>query len=290
MPVGSARSSLGGTAVLMACACGAASSSAKLVALAGLGATTTLIHPAFAAIGAGLVLFGLWHTRRRSAGIAAGAFVVLAAAALLTPPTVMTVRGMDDMHPGPGLPWSSLQMLGAALYVLAGIILAYAFWTAYPSRKPSASATAIGGMVLSTGCTACCMVTGAVAGMAVTFGASATYFETLPVVFWTGLTVAAIGLYRLAGWRPVGWVLLGGLITPAGKIAYRLYPQALDLSGLWKVGGVDLVFIPKYLTYFAGAAVILYGFAVAFRAARVTSSATAWVPAEDAVPEVVGAD
>lgn len=287
MAMDPSRSSLGGTAVLMGCACGASSGVAGLAALAGVGATSALIQPVFAAVGAVLVLYGLWHTRRQSAAIAAVALVIIAVAAVLTPPSAMTVRG-DPMSPGhPGLPWNGVQMFGAVLYVLGGAVLAYAFWRAFPSPRPSASATAMGGMVLATGCTACCMVTGAVAGMAVTLGTTAVFVETMPIVFWTGLAVVAAGLYRLGGWRAAIWVVLGGLITPGGKIAYKLLPASLDLSGLWRIGGVDLVFIPKYFTYVAGPLVVLYGFAVAYRLARVRESA--WVPVESATSSAVPA-
>ncbi|MGI8496337.1 MAG: hypothetical protein ACR2OG_01970 [Gemmatimonadaceae bacterium] len=275
MGVSSTRSSVGGTAVLMACACGAAGSSVKLIALAGLATTTAFIHPLFLSTGATLVLYGLWRARRQSAGLAAVAFAVLAIAAVITPPSAMTTRGDGMEHGHPGLPWGGLQLIGAVLYLLSGAILALAFWRAYPSPKPAASATAMGGMVLATGCTACCMVTGAIAGMAMTMGVSALYVETMPVVFWTGLAAVAIGLFRLGGWRPVVLVVLGGLVTPAGKIAYELYPAALNLTGLWRVGGVDMAFIPKYFSYFIGAGLILYGFVVAYRRAQMNEAGSA---------------
>lgn len=41
------RSALGGTAILMACACGIAANRAKLLAMAGVGATVTMLHPVF---------------------------------------------------------------------------------------------------------------------------------------------------------------------------------------------------------------------------------------------------
>jgi hypothetical protein len=285
MALQATRSTIGGTSVLMA------GSTAKLVALMGLSVTSAIIHPAFVAVGVALMLYGLWRTNRQSALVAAAAFGVLSIAALLTPASVMTTGAMsgESMHTHAGLPWNGAQMVGAALYLVGGVTLAYALWRAYPSPKPTASATAMGGMVLATGCTACCMVTGAVAGMAITFGVTARYVETLPFVFWTGLTITAIGLYRLAGWRPMLFVLLGGLITPAGKIAYRLLPPALDLGGIWRVHGVDMVFVPKYFTYFAGALVILYGFVVAYRAATATEAVPVRV-APSTAEEPIGAD
>jgi hypothetical protein len=246
-----ARSTLGGTAVVMACACGAAANSAKLVALAGVGASTKLVHPIFLGVGAGLIVYGLWRIARTSAYLALAAFAVLAVAALLTPPTVMTTKA---------LPWSAVQMGGAGLYLLAAAMLGYAFWRAFPSPKPDASAMAIGGATLATGCT-CCMVTGAAAGMAVTAGASAAHFESMPLIFWTGLALVAAGLFRLGGVRPVIWVAAGGLIV-------RYAPELLRRTGDWMVAGVNLRFIPNYLLYLTGAAVILYGFVVAYEIAR----------------------
>jgi hypothetical protein len=250
-----ARSALGGTSILMACACGAASNSVKLLALAGLTTTTALVHPALLGIGAGLIVYGLWRTARPSAYLALAAFGVLAAAALITPAGVMTVPH-DTMWHGRGLPWNGTQMAGAALYVVAATLLGYAFWRAFPSRKPAASAAAIGGAALATGCT-CCMVTGAVAGMAVTAGASAAYFESMPILFWVGLGVVAAGLYRLGGIRAAAWVPLGGLIVRLG----------FSIDAKWPVGDANLTFVPKYLIYLAGTAVIMYGFAVAYRTA-----------------------
>lgn len=245
------HSVLGGTAVVMACACGAAANSAKLVALTGVGASTKVVHPIFLAVGAGLILYGLWRIAKPSAYLALVAFPILAIAAFLTPPTVMTTKA---------LPWNGVQMGGAALYLVAAAILAYAFWRAFPSPKPDASATAIGGAAFATGCT-CCMVTGAVSGMAVTAGASAAHFESMPLIFWTGLALVALGLFRLGGVRPVIWVAAGGLIV-------RYAPELLKLTGDWMVAGVNLRFIPHYLLYLTGAAVILYGFVVAYETAR----------------------
>ena len=236
---------------MMACACGAAANSAKLVALAGVGASTKMVHPIFLGIGAALIVYGLWRTARASAYLALAAFGVLSVAAFFTPPSIMTTKA---------LPWNGAQMGGAALYLLAAAVLAYAFWRAFPSPKPAASATAIGGAALATGCT-CCMVTGAVAGMAVTAGASAAHFESMPLIFWTGLAVVAVGLARLGGLRPILWLAAGGLIV-------RYAPELLKLTGDWMVAGVNLRFIPNYLVYLAGATVILFSFVVAYETAR----------------------
>lgn len=250
------RAALGGTAVLMACACGTAANTVKLLALGEIGATTTLVHPIFLGVGAALVSYGLWRTSKHSGALALVAFAVLAGAAVLTPPRVMSTKA---------LPWDVTHVAGAALYLVAAVLLAYAFWRAFPSRRPAASGTAMGGVVLATGCS-CCMVTGALAGLAVTAGGSAGVWEQSPVLFWTGLAIVAAGLFRLGGVRAAIWVPVGGAIIRYG-------PELLKLTGDWMMGGVNLRFAPAYLVTIAGAATLLYGFVVAYRtpASQVTT-------------------
>ena len=256
------RTALGGTAILMACACGAATNSAKLVALSGLGATTRAVHPIFVAIAAGLIITGLWRTMASAGRLALGAFGLLALAAAITPPTVMTQSAM---------PWSPVQLVGAGLYILAAGFLGYAFFNAFPSPKPSASAGAIGGAALATGC-GCCMVTGAVAGMAATAGADPTFVQPSTVLHYTGLAMVAVGLVWLGGWRAAIWVPLAALLIDAG-------PKALKLTGDWLVAGVNLRFIPSYLITVAGGGVLMFGFATAHRLAAVRTREAPWAPA-----------
>jgi hypothetical protein len=253
------RAALGGTAVLMACACGTATASANLMMMAGVGATTTLMHPIFFAVAAGLIVYGLWRTAKPSGYLALAAFGVLAAAAALTPPRVMSSKAM---------PWNEVQMMGAGLYLVSAALLGYAFWRAFPSPKPAASGTAIGGVALATGCT-CCVVTGAVAGLGATGGASVV--QSTPLLFWTGLAIVAVGLYRLGGMRAAVWVPAGGLVVEYG-------PELLKLTGDWIVGGANLRAFPSYLISIAGAGLILYGFVVAYGAARSQKEQRAFVP------------
>lgn len=243
-----AQSALGGTAVVMSCACAASVSTAQVVALAGIGATSLLVHPLFLGVGAVLIVGGLWRVARRSAYLAAGAFAVLAVAATLTPPLVMSSKLV---------PWSTSQMIGGALYVVVAAMLGYAFWRAFPSSNPGAAGTAIGGAALATGCS-CCMVTGAVAGMAVTAGGSSALFQASPLLFWVGLGIVAVGLFRLGGVRAAIWAPAGGVIVKYG-------PELLKLTGPWTAGGVDLQPIAKFAVYLIGAGVLLGGFVVAYR-------------------------
>lgn len=241
------HAALGGTAILMACACGTATNSTKLLGMGGIGASTLVVHPLFIAAAAGLILYGLWHTLRSSAVLALVGFSVLGAGAVLTPPTVMSSRAV---------PWQGVQMFGGGLYLIAAALLGYAFWRAFPSPKPAASGTAMGGVALATGCS-CCMVTGAIAGMAVTGGASPV-FQTMPVIFWTGMAVVAAGLFPLGGLRAVAWVPLGALVIRYGG-------EVLKLTGDWMVGDANLRSFGGYMVGIAGAALVLYGFVVAYR-------------------------
>lgn len=251
------RASIGGSSIIMACACGTASSSMKLLALAGIGVATKMIHPAFFGVGAALIVYGLWRTARQSAYLAIGAFAILGMGAWLTPPSRMTMAGSTMAVGHPGIPWAPMQMLGGSFYLIGIALLAYAFWRAFPARKPGASAAAIGGMALATGCT-CCLVEGAIAGMAVTAGASAA-LETSPIIFWGALAVVAVGLFRLGGFRAAMWV-------PAGGIIIKFSGEALKLAtGDWMVGGFNMRFAPSYLMSIAGVAVIIYGFVKAYR-------------------------
>lgn len=255
------RASISGSGIIMACACGTASSTMKLLAVAGVGATTKFLHPAFFSVGAALIVYGLWRTARQSAYLAIAAFAVIGAGAWITPPGKMTMKGSEMAAGHPGIPWDSTLMFGGLLYLVGIAILAYAFWRAFPSRKPSASATAIGGVALATGCT-CCLVEGALAGMAVTAGASAG-LETTPLIFWGALAAVAVGLFRLGGWRAAMWV-------PAGGIIIKYAGDALKVTtGDWMFGAINMRFIPSYLLSIAGVIVILYGFTIAYRKSQV---------------------
>ena len=261
------RASLGGSSIIMACACGTASSTMKLMAIAGVAATTKVLHPVFFSIGAALIVYGLWRTARQAAYISVAAFAIIGFGALLTPPGKMTMKGSEMAAGHPGIPWNATQMFGASLYVVGIALLAYAFWRAFPARKPKASGAAIGGMAVATGCT-CCLVEGAIAGMAVTTGVSAS-IETLPIIFWGALAVVAMALYRLGGWKAAMWV-------PAGGVIVKYAPAALALSPDMLVGTVNLRFIPSYIMTVIGVGVIMYGFAKAYRA----SQAVEFAPAE----------
>lgn len=239
------RSALGGSALLMACACGVAGQTATLIALTGVAATTNLLHPAFVAGSAALILFGLWRIARPSAYLALVGFAVIGVGLVLTPQ--MTAA-----------PWSSQHVIGAGAYLLGGAILAYAFWLAFPVPRPAASGLAFGGAALATGC-GCCLVTQGVAGMAVMAGASSALIAPSTDLQLVGWLVVALGLYRLGGWRATLWV-------PLGVVLIRGVPALLELTGDWMVGPFNLRKLPVWLATVAGTALIVYGFAKAYAA------------------------
>lgn len=250
-----ARQSLTGTTVLMACACGAGVGSAKLITMAGMTATAQITHTLMLSIGALLVVSGLWKINRRSGAIAAAALATLAAGAALTPPLMMSSART---------PWASPQVSGAVLYLIFGAALAYAFWLAFPNPRPGATATALAGTAVASGCS-CCMVTGAVAGLAVTAGGSKGLFLSNPVVFFSGIALAAVGLAMLRGVRPLPWLIAGAVVTRWGG-------NALGLLGDWMVGDVNLRFIPGYLIYLIGAGLVMTAWAVAYEPRQIRGS------------------
>lgn len=250
------HATVAGVAIVMTCACSTSAQAARALGLVGLGVTRSIAHPIFLGLGAALILYGLWHVARRYALVGAAAFVVLAVAMMLTPFSAMSTSVSTTHH---SLPWAAPQMWGAALYVAAGVMLAYAFWRAFPMRSPAASATAMGGMVLATGC-ACCLISGAAAGMAVTAGASVTYMEQMQLAYWLGLAAVIVGLYRLGGAKAAAWALVGGIV---GRVATGI--------SLAPTSGVNWLQFGKYAVAFAGMLSLTYGFVVAYRMAHISA-------------------
>ena len=232
---------------MMSCACGAGVNSAKLLKMAGIPATAQIAHTTLLAIGALFVISGLSRISRRTGLIAAGAFVTLAAAAILTPPLMMSAT-----HE----PWRATQVAGAVLYLVFDAALPTAFYLAFPSPRPGATKIALTGTAAATGCT-CCMVSGAIAGLFVTAGGSPAIFLKLPVVYFTGIAIAAAGLALMRGLRPIPWLLAGAVLTQWGGAALRLL-------GDWYVHDVNLRFIPGYMMYLAGAGLVMTAWAVAY--------------------------
>ena len=261
MKITPARTTLAGTAVLMACACSAGASSARLLNMCGLSATPKITHPLILSVAVVLVLRGLWQIRRRAAWLAGIAFVALTAAAAITPPSIMSNKYQ---------PWHEPYIGGAILYLVFAVILGYAFWIAFPTAlpRPFAKALAFAGTAVATGCS-CCMVTGAIAGLGVTTGVSPTLFHGF--TYFAGIALAALGLLMLGGLRPIPWLIAGGLIGQYGS-------SMLSIFGDWMVGDVNLRFIPGYFLYLIGAGLILKAWAVAFEHVSETAEAPSVAP------------
>jgi len=248
MKITPARTTLAGTAVLMACACGAGANSAKLLNMCGVSATSKITHPLILSVGIALILRGLWQIRYRSAWLAGISFIALAAAAAITPPSMMSVAHQ---------PWHEPYIGGAILYLIFAAILGYALWIAFPTPlpRPFPKALAFTGTALATGCS-CCMVTGAIAGLGVTIGGNPNLFHGF--TYFAGIGLAAVGLLILGGFRPLPWLIAGGLIAHYGS-------NILSIFGNWMLGDVNLRFIPGYLMYLIGAGLILNAWAVAYQ-------------------------
>lgn len=245
-----ARTTLSGTTVLMACACGAGNSSAKLLNMAGMDVTAKVTHSLMLGVGALLIFRGLWQIQRRAAWIAALSFVTLIASAALTPPMMMSAARE---------PWHGAQIAGGVLYLVFAFILGYAFWLAFPSpgaARNGSKLVAMAGTAAATGCS-CCMVTGAIAGLAVTAGGNPGLFLKYGSMYFTGIAVAAIGLAMFRGFRPIPWLIAGAIVTRFGG-------DALKVLGDWMVGDVNMRFIPGYIMYLIGAGLVMKAWAVAY--------------------------
>lgn len=256
------RPLLGGAALMMACACATATQTAQAVSLTGVAATTTWVHPLFVGAGAALVMVGLVRAAPRAAWLGGAGMMALAAAAFLTPPRVMASSA---------LPWDASQLTGAGLYVVAAVLLGVAIFRAFPTRKPEASAMAIGGAALATGCS-CCMFNGALAGTIGTAGWQQGFVHPGAALFWVGMSLVAVGLWRLGGWRAAMWV-------PIGLVLIRFGPRLLRATGDWEVAGVATRTFAGYTVALAGTLVLLYGFAVAWRSRQPAREPVATEPA-----------
>lgn len=217
--------------------------------MAGMTTTPKLTHSLLLSVGALLVLRGLWQIGRRAALFAALSFLLLVFAAALTPPSVMS---------GAHEPWYGAQIIGGLLYLLFAGFLGYAFWVGFPaplSPRPAARAIALGGTAASIGC-ACCMVTGAIAGLAVTAGGSPDLFLKNGFTYFLAIAIAGLGLALFAGPRPIPWLIAGAHVTHYGT-------GAIGLLDGWMFGDVNLRFILTYAV-FDGVGLVMKSWTVAY--------------------------
>ncbi len=244
-----ARTTLIGASILMACACGAGSGSARLLNTAGMNVTAKVTHSLLLGVGALFILRGFWQIQRRAVVFAALSFVTLALAAALTPPMMMSAA-----HE----PWHGAQIAGGFLYLIFAALLVCAFWIAFPmsTEQSTAKGIALAGTVASVGC-ACCMVTGAIAGLAVTAGGNPDVFLSHGITYFAAIAVAAIGLGMLRGLKPIPWLITGALVTHYGSHGIGIFDD-------WMGGDARFRFIPVYMMYLIGAALVMKAWAVAY--------------------------
>lgn len=245
-----AGASLGGVAVLATCACGTSAGLSKLSAAYGLPMGNSIVHPAIISVGVALLLAGLWRRHRAATAVALGGVALLALGNLIVRPTMM-----DAAH----RPYTALQVGGLFVYLAAAAWLVAAFYRAYPSRQPRFALMAMGGMVLAMGCT-CCMVTGAMSGLAATFVPSQPWLASGAVLTGAAAVLLAAGLSRIGGLR-------AGAIALAGEAIIYGGPKLLTAAiAPVMVRGVVINFAFRYPVTLAGALVVLYGFVIAYRA------------------------
>lgn len=239
------RSAPAGAAALATCLCSTAKFSMGGLFLAG-GVVALNLHAGLAVVAAGLVLWGL---AKRSSGAAARAvlgFGLLAAGYLLAPPAVMS---RSAIH-------TPMSLVGFALTLLGFAALAWAFFAAYPTRKPGAAAATTGSLAAAAGCS-CCMATGAMVWLGAAGGMAvppSPYADGVPFVLF--VAVALAGVYRLAGARPMLIALGGATVALLGDEALK--PLLAD----------DIERFPRLLVTLAGMGVVMWGVSRAFVQAR----------------------
>ena len=197
-PLTATGSSLLGVAVLAACACGSSSKLASLDTSFGNHATARMIHPVFLAVGAALILGGLWQRHRRAAGFALSGLIALGIGEYLVPPMSITAATV----------FSSLQLAGLIASVAGAGLLVAAFFQAFPSQRPGSSLIAMSGAAMATGCE-CCLVTMGITGISHSiFPSQAWLPHTLPVYLMAALLMA-VGLGRIGGITAAGLAVAG---------------------------------------------------------------------------------
>ncbi len=252
---------LGGVALLAACACGAGGGIIKSFNSAGMqtpnlvvfGASCGTDHSAqqlFVGAGALLILIGMSLRSLSAFALAAIGCAALMFGSLTTGPSAMNL-GMAT-HADTGL-------LGYAAYIIASVFLIAAFLRAFTTPKPIAAGAAMTGMAMATGCS-CCMVTGAVTALIANAGISGVY--DFSYVLFAGGLLMAVGLWKLGGIKPAILSVIGVTIAYEGQNLLNMALPELIISGN------NYRFVPGYIVYFLGAATMLGGFVVAYRIAQ----------------------
>jgi len=204
----------------------------------------------FIAGGALLILIGMSMRSLSAFALAAAGVIALLFGSLTNGPSVMNL-GMATS--------SSTTMVGYAAYVVAAIFLIAAFLRAFRTPKPLAAGVAMSGMALATGCS-CCMVTGAVTAMVASAGFPGIY--DFSYILFGGGAIMTIGLWRLGGLKPAAFTAAGVFVAYEGQsLLNAALPQLV-------IAGENYRYVVGYAVYFLGAALMVGGFAVAYRIAQ----------------------
>lgn len=256
-----AAMSLGGVAILAACACGTSSRIAQLTNTYGLTDGLKGIHPWFVIAGSILIVAGLWRREHRAAMLGTMGVGSLFLGELLAPPM--------SVHSGVSL--TSSQISGLAASIVAAILLIAAFYRAYPSRIPSASLTAVTGAALATGCN-CCLITMAIAAPGRVLLPDQGWASANLTFYLIAMALVVTGLARLSGFRAAGLALIGQ--------AFLYFWLELPYSAMPTISlhGVNVNFIIKYPMMILGAAVVMTAFVLAYRTEEKSIVQTARVP------------
>lgn len=256
-----------GAGVLATCTCFTTGVALGGLALAGVPLS---LHAALVVAAAALVLGGLAGRSLPAFARAAGGLLLFGAGYLLVPPPAAV----------PEAGYTAAQLAGFAL-TLAGVAgVAWAFVTAFPTRRPGAAACAAGGLGAAAGCS-CCTSAGALYGFAVAVGigpfSGIVPREYLPHFLFIG--IACAGLYRLAGAR---LALTAFLAAVLGFTSPRILRLLID----WEMSPV-----PGRITELAGTAVVMWAFARGFAVARRPAASAAPAVEREAAerPELAGA-
>lgn len=253
--------SLGGVAILAACACGTSSGLSKISGSYGLIFGSIPIHHIFVLAGGILVVAGLWQRARVAALLGGGAVTLLVVGEMLLP-----VMGINE-----GTRLTSTGLAGVAAYLVAGLLLVLAFRRAYQFRHSGSATLAMTGMAMSVGCN-CCLVTQGVSGLAHTLAPAQTWLASTLTIYAFATFLMAIGLYRIGGWLPVATVVGGHALNYYGlELSANVAPAIM-------AHGIRFAHISKYPLMLLGTTIMMAAFAFAYATERQRSSGLATTP------------
>lgn len=248
--------SLCGVALLAACACGASNALAKATAVAGRPFAESALYLPIVGVGSMMVVWGLRKRQVQAGWIGLGAITALFIGNLLTPHMSITAQAR----------LGAMQLLGLFAYLAAGALLVWAFYSAYRFRNRNASMVAMTGAAMAVGCS-CCLVTMGISGFAAQLapwdpfaGEAAIILGQTATLYTMAAVLMAIGLFRVGGALPA--------IVPALGLAVTFFSLRLPNTITPMINGVRTDPIVKFPLMFAGAAMVMGAFVLAWRAER----------------------